>query len=1103
MRNGVKISFLWTALLLLLLYTVAGFWIIPSVASKKVPPMLSELLGTEVSFDKISLNPFTMELRVPQVSIKDSKKNELLHLDEIYLDLSPIDSLATLSLYIEAFRLKRMSADIELYKDGSFNFSHIIEHLGKNSSETKKSSEAEGSLPPLTIKQFAIESSKLGFKDNTTPEPVRVDVTNLNFGVADISTVAERSGTAVFEIETENSAFIHSYSNVLLSPLKMDGEIFLQKGNLNKIDGYLKKYTNLSLPKGRLEIYTGYYLSKRADRLEAGLKEGRVLVEDFTLASSCCEPVKVGRFGVDGIFLKWPERGIKIADISLKDTDLYAYMDSDKKLSFEKWLKPSEEKKSPEIEKEPASNNNWQMEIDRVSLLAKTRFDAPKFRVSAAHVYLFENMTFDTNGSLNLPLKRIEVKNLLLHDIQAGNDPVKIESLTVENGTLKLPQNRLDIERAALGAPSAKITLLKSKKINLSQLFAFKDKKEAKKEKRSVEKRKPFIVALKKFDLRDGSVRFEDRTLKAPSTLKIDELQAQLKEFSYPQKEAAPFSLSLKTPSKGRITAEGDFLLNPLESNLKLKADRVALSPYLPYIKEFVNIDIPRGYAAAEASVKYSRKSRPEAKIDFGFSLNDLQIDHSIKRRKIASLKKLIVSGAHLKLFPESMKIDTVEIAEPYVRVDIDTDRSTNLDGLLVKKGAEPKSKKAKKREKKEPFGFSVTNLKIVNGSSDFSDLSLPLPFKTHIHDLNGGAIGISNIADDVAKVALKGVVQKYGMAKIDALVDSKDPLKKSSVDVDFRNLDVTDLSPYTGKYIGYAIKDGRMWLKLKYEIDRGRLKSDNKIVLKKLELGEKIESNESINAPIHLALALLKDANGVIDLDIPIEGNVTDPKFKIGKVVWQAIGNMITGIVTAPFRFLGSILGIKGEELQYVDFEPGSYTIDPTEKEKLDKLLSALSKRPLLTLELKGVYHPKADSKAIAEKRVRELIVEKLGKKRVEDIKTEVTSRVLESLLLDRAGEKSVAKIKKEFEKIADTDAKRADETLYRKMLYEALEKGITVTEAELKNLAASRSKQIEAYLSVKGLDPKRVRIEEPVKTDRLGETGLIELKLKLGAGG
>ncbi|WP_300363475.1 DUF748 domain-containing protein, partial [Hydrogenimonas sp.] len=913
-------------------------------------------------------------------------------------------------------------------------------------------------------------------------------------------------GFIAYEIETKSSGIVRSFSKISLNPFNIEGELTVDGGRFDKINHYLKEFANLDIKEGTAELYLAYRASQTPHGVAAKIEEGRFALHGFRLDDPVSTPVTIGRFAVEGIEAAWPERTIHIGSVSLEETKLYASMDRKGKLSFEKWLKKSGKAKKSDTNASTASDASskpWHITVDETVLQkVHTAFETPAYRLDADHAHTIGAVRFDTNGTLHARLKTLALGKIALLDKKARDKPAALRRIELKNGDLTMPENRLAVESLHIDAPKGTVVLDKKGRSNFERLFIQKKSPSSRPKKRAdTKKTKPFNVSLNTLRLSGGEIRLDDRSGPERARLDMKKITAQIDGFAWPQKKRADFKLSLATPEKGRIWAKGKFLADPLQAELNLRTASVALHPYLPYIQRFVRIDIPKGSLDSRAKISYDDRRKPKAKIDYSLDLKNLRIDHADKKEKIFRVEKITLKPAKLELFPHAMKVDRIRVEKPYMKVHIGKNRSTNLDGLVVEgKKSASSAKKRPKSEKEDAFDYMLTKIEIENGSSDFSDLSLPLPFSTHIHDLNGEALGISSKPDNVAAVRLKGVVDKYGMANIKAILIAANPVKKSEVDIDFRNLDVTNLSPYTGKYIGYTIKDGRLWLKLKYLIDAGKLKSDNKIVLKKLELGDEVESNESIDAPIKMALALLKDSDGVIDLDIPVDGNVTDPKFKIGKVVWQAIGNMISGIVTAPFRFLGSMLGIKGEKLQYVDFEPGSDVVDPTEMEKLDKIVQIFQKRPLLKLELTGAYHIAADTRGIRKSKLRDIFIAETKQKKDEQIKNRMTADLLEGLYKKRTDYKSLMALKKAYRKELKQKNEKFDERKYLERLYEALLVTIPVTTDELKALGRSRAQHIADYMKGKGIEKNRTGIGESKPVQKLAENGLVPLKLGLG---
>jgi len=360
--------------------------------------------------------------------------------------------------------------------------------------------------------------------------------------------------------------------------------------------------------------------------------------------------------------------------------------------------------------------------------------------------------------------------------------------------------------------------------------------------------------------------------------------------------------------------------------------------------------------------------------------------------------------------------------------------------------------------------------------------------------------LALGNLADVKTTVDIDGTVDEYGLAKIQGKLLSAAPKDFTDMEVKFQNLDMTNLSPYTGKFIGYKLKDGKMNVELTYKINGSQLQGGNRVVLKRMTLGEEVESEDAISAPVGLAIALLQDSEGVIDLDVPVSGDVDAPDFAIGHVVWTAFKNLITGVATAPFKFLGNMLGVSAEELENIQFEAAKSNLLPPEREKLDKLSEALMMKEMLTLKIAGSYDEQRDTKAMQTAKVYEEALSKL------DDKTTDISQMDRDDLDDLLKEMYVSHFTKDQlslseDKIDDKeisrDMKKAE---LRKEMIEALTNDQKVSQDDLLNLAADRAKNIRTYLVKKGISPDRLEAVEPLKAEP-SENEYIPLKLELGA--
>jgi len=408
----------------------------------------------------------------------------------------------------------------------------------------------------------------------------------------------------------------------------------------------------------------------------------------------------------------------------------------------------------------------------------------------------------------------------------------------------------------------------------------------------------------------------------------------------------------------------------------------------------------------------------------------------------------------------------------------------------------EPQQEGVAQEKGGETFPVRISKLRLDNSILDFADLSLRPQFATKIHELNGTITGISSLPGARTQVELDGRVDEYGSSEIKGEINSFNPKQFTDISVVFRNVDMTDLTPYSGKFAGYKIDSGKLSLDLQYKVEDSQLLGENKIIIDTLILGEKVESPDAVKLPLRLAVALLKDANGVIDIDLPVSGNLDDPEFRYGLLIWKALVNMLTKIVTSPFRLLGSLFGGGEEEaLDKVSFDPGEYYVPPPEREKLDKVLEALRQRPELTIAVTGRYNSDSDGEVIRELQIRRALAEASGTALEPgedpgpmDFGNPKTQRGLVGLFVGRYGQEEYDELTAEMntsEKPADTRKTAEDPGALGKLLYSDLVKREQIDQSSLIKLADERAQAIAGYLTEPdGILPERVIIKPSEST-------------------
>jgi hypothetical protein len=264
---------------------------------------------------------------------------------------------------------------------------------------------------------------------------------------------------------------------------------------------------------------------------------------------------------------------------------------------------------------------------------------------------------------------------------------------------------------------------------------------------------------------------------------------------------------------------------------------------------------------------------------------------------------------------------------------------------------------------------MSIDTIRIMDGSVNYADFWIQPNFAVGIQMLNGTIEGLSSDPKSRAKVKLEGKVDRYAPVTITGEMNVLAAAVYTDIDMSFKGLELTTMTPYSGHFAGYKIDKGKLSVDLSYKIDQRKLNAEQHFVIDQLQLGDAVDSPDAVHLPLKLAVALLKDRNGVIDLPLPITGSLDDPQFKVGPIIWHAVVNLLEKAVTAPFAAIGHLFGGHGEELKYVDFTAGSADLDDASKQKLDALTKALEEHDQLQLDVPLVYSQDLDAPVLAKR--------------------------------------------------------------------------------------------------------------------------------------
>ena len=481
---------------------------------------------------------------------------------------------------------------------------------------------------------------------------------------------------------------------------------------------------------------------------------------------------------------------------------------------------------------------------------------------------------------------------------------------------------------------------------------------------------KPWAVLLKDVDLRDYRVHLADKEPKTPVALDVGPLNVSLKNFD--SLNRSPFTLNLDTGvgKQGKLTASGDVNLSPVSARLKVTTKDIDLRIAQAYIDPFIRLELRSGMLGSDLAVDLKSTEPLAFTVAGRAQVDQLHTLDTLKNRDFLKWQKLVLEDVKYQ-HGDSLSLARVNLEKPYVRFMINDDRTTNIDDLLIPQPAGSTTAKST-ASKEKPLGIHIGAIAINDGSANFADFSLTPNFQTAVQQLNGLIGTIDSRNPKPAPVNIAGKVDRYAPVTIKGSVNPFDPMASLDIATSFKRVELTTLTPYSGKFAGYRIRKGRLNLDLHYLITNGQLKAENKLVVEQLQLGEKVDSPDAVDLPIKLAIALLKDTDGKISIELPISGDLNNPQFSVMPIIWQTVRNLVLRAAQAPFKFIGGLINGGGaEDLGTVSFAPGSSELSPEAQKALTTLAQALKERPALRLEIEGTAAQSSDGPLIAKDRL------------------------------------------------------------------------------------------------------------------------------------
>lgn len=699
---------------------------------------------------------------------------------------------------------------------------------------------------------------------------------------------------------------------------------------------------------------------------------------------------------------------------------------------------------------------------------------------------------------------RVSLKNLDVAD-EKGRNMVHLPNLTVSMLPSDVMTNQIHIGTIQIDSPAISCIRETDGALNVATVVKTPDTppdEQTPKEPETVKtpsdgnkESSPFYVDLKTFRLSGGSVQFTDYaagTESQPVETSVKDLQLSVSGFSNRPNTPATFDLATILNDSAKISLGGTFTPDPVSVQCDLDIADVSLTWSQPYLPENLALVITGGLASvsghtdlalpADGPMSLSITGKTGVK---GFATVDPD-----KAESFVKWSDFTVDGINVTLEPLAIAIDTIAFKDLANQVVIFKDGSTNLQKIFItaeeeKPDSETKTVPAKAEEAAPVIPIRIGKVTLANTELGFIDRSISPHYATRLALKNLDVTGLTSEDFKAATIKADGVVDGNAPVKINGTLN---PLAKDmfiDIDISLANAEMVAFSPYTGKYIGKAIEKGKLNVNVDYLIKDKAIKADNHLFLDQFTLGKNVDSPDAMNLPVGLAISLLKDRKGVIDIAMPIAGRTDDPDFKWGGAVLKTLVNLIMKAATSPFALVGSLVG-GGEELRYIEFEPGKAILNQTDHEKLAAIQKLLVERPGLKLDILGYADTGADRSALAalalERKIKAPEIMAALKKGAAD--TPETVAAIVQTPEDRTGalrtlyKKDVLAAPLE----GQTPKPLNDPTLTPGDMETALAQTIIVTNADLGLLAIARANEVKtALLSDGSVEPERIFLKEP----------------------
>ena len=902
----------------IVLFGLLGYFWLPGYAKSKLETELSGIVHRPVSVQAIDIQPFSLELIIRgfQIGKKVENKgndNVLFSVGELYVNISTA-SIAHRAPVVSSVTIKEPKLYLVREGENSFNITDLVEEFSKKPEDDVD--KKEDSKAMFSISNIVIKDGHFEFVDQFKNSHQKIS--KINLGIPFISNFENDLKTWVepyFNAKVNGSPFVLS-GKVRPFSGKREATLDLKLNNIDlmQIDEYSPIPLGISLLSGYFDSDLQLIYTQEDDQTTKMVMSGTTSLREFELENKATKKPYNVKFDQ--------------LDVMLTDIDLSGQKPAQITLELAGTSLVQREKTEPILNLPKLSINKIVINPSEKNIvLGMVKLDQLKASISR-----------EKDGKLNLTQH--------FTPVSIKEDPVQDETgqEVVDEQEEEVGQEGIETNSDGTG--------------------------------------KPWEAKIERLQLENAAIHFEDLTLTKVAPMVIDPLNLNIDNIDLSGADPLNLVLQATMNKRGSLETSGSLAWSPLTFNFVIDAKDIDLVSLQGWAGDHMNALLTSGDASFEGEVKadgeplkitLSGKSR----------FSKFNIFDKASAADLVRWRKFDISG--IKFINEPFRIDiaSVAIADFFANVRLSPKGEINLKnivrqessleekGITTESSTETSVQEKSQADKDTPI--HIGKVVLQGGNIDFNDQFIKPNYRANLTGIAGqvgplkpgkpGTVKISGSVDKSAPLEITGELDPFGSELF------LDIAAKAT------GIDLPTFSPYSGKYVGYVIEKGKLSVDIHYHIKEGELKAENNVFLDQFTLGDKIESPDALDIPLTLAIALLKNQRGEIDLNLPISGSLNDPEFSLGGVIVQVFVNLITKAVTSPFALLGSLAG-DGEELSEINFLPGYGRIEPESEKRLQALSKALADRPALKLEITGYADPENDpdglKRAILDRKVK-----------------------------------------------------------------------------------------------------------------------------------